>query len=201
VIRDGVEGGGRGTYKVEEPVGHETDTHGERTEVVRLGLGHDGPGRDGPAKGVEGDVEVDRNDGDVRRGDDRAVSVDLEVCSARFVSLRAGRLWGWGLPDKAHTYCLADTTPDEETLASELFDTEGEDERGHDDLDDTVDTSAEQVGTGTFHAEGLEDDRRVVVHRVDTGPLLECHPEDKNEYNEGGKDVWLAYRMNGKEQR
>lgn len=150
---------GVGTHEIEQPVAHQADGHRKRTQMVRLRLGHDWPRRHRPSKRVESDIKINRDNRDIRRGNDTAVGMDLEV--------RA---------DKEHAQRLADSTPDEQGLAAELFNTEGEDECGHDDFDDSVDSGAEQVRGGAFHAEGLEDLGGVVVHRVDTRPLLECHP-------------------------
>ena len=63
-----VEENGRnlGDGEVEEPVGHETNRHGQRAKLVGDRLGHGGPWRDRPAKAVERDVEVDHENGHVR---------------------------------------------------------------------------------------------------------------------------------------
>lgn len=116
--------------------------------------------RDRPTKAVECDVEVDHDNGHI------GSTIGLGVILAD-VAVSS---------NVEHGKRLTNASPDQQGFATILLHTEREYEGGHNNLDDTVDTGSKKTSLTALETKFLEDDRRVVVHRVDTSPLLPEHP-------------------------
>lgn len=96
---------------------------------------------------------------------------------------------------------LSETSPDQQSLATILFHTERENCSSHNNLDNSVNSGSQKICLGTLETEFLEDDGRVVVHAVHTGPLLPEHPVEELIRDEMEDKARRTHIIAGREQR
>ena len=135
-----------------------------------------------PAETEKDAVEVDGDDGDVRRGYDRRFAVDS------------------GEPaDPEHHEPLGEAPVKERAFTAPGFDDEREHETGRDEFDDAVDTGGEERRGRTRDAERSEYLRGVIVDRVRPGPLLEKGEQGRDEATERDGPVFAHLAELGQE--